>query len=214
LKTLWLAVVALLLASLAFAQNHTDIVAAVKAELQAQGKDLSGACGAFSITKRVAWRLRSEGAGLLSKPGGNNCEGYSVDYVTYPDGSGIDILGDAGGANSPGWDQGEVAGALSGRWRAPFDPGDVAIPPVVVLPPPVTAPPSTATLEAQILAALLALQVDERETKALAAENLAQIKAHRAGVQAVWLKVSVIGGPIVAAVVTWINMRSAPAAAK
>src|SRR5258706_3387516 len=103
--------VLVLLASVASAQNHTDVVTAVKAELQAHGQDLAGPCGAFQITKRVAWRLRSEGAGLLSKPSGNNCDGYAVDYVTYPDGSGVDILGDAGGANSPGWDQGEAAGA-------------------------------------------------------------------------------------------------------
>ena len=97
---------------------HPDVVAAVKASLQAASIDLSGPCGAFQITKRVVWLLRSEGTGLLSKPGGNNCEGYSVDFVTYFDGSGVDILGDAGNANVPVWEEAEPVGALAGRWRA------------------------------------------------------------------------------------------------
>jgi hypothetical protein len=117
---------------------HPDVVAQVKAQLQAQGVDLSGPCGAWQITKGVAWALQAEGVGLLSKPSGNNCDGYSVDYVTYQDGSGVDILGDAGTTNAPGWDVNEPPGALLGRWRAPIAPGGTPPPPVVVVPP---APP-------------------------------------------------------------------------
>src|SRR5688572_15243198 len=49
-------------------------VAAVKERLRADGVDLIGPCGAFAITKRVAWGLRATGAGLLSKPYGNQCD--------------------------------------------------------------------------------------------------------------------------------------------
>ena len=124
----------------AFAQS--SVVADVKAALVARGVPLSGPCGAFQIVKRVAWQLRGSGVGLLSKPAGNNCDGYSVDFLTYPDGSGYDILGDAGGANVPGWDLAEPPGALTGRWRAPFDPGDTVTPPPVVGLPPSVPPPS------------------------------------------------------------------------
>ena len=96
-------------------------VAAVKAQLKAKGVDLSGPCGAFAITKRVAWGLRANGAGLLSKPGGNNCEGFAVDIVCFRDGRAFDILSDAGGTNGPGWSATDVDD-LAGRWRSPVSP--------------------------------------------------------------------------------------------
>jgi hypothetical protein len=108
--------------------DHRDIVARVKAGLEARGISLAGPCGAFEITKRVAWQLRAEGAGLLDKPGGNNCQGYSVDYVVYQDGRGADMLGDAGGANEPRWSE-EVDPAFVSRWRPAMDPGDNGEPP-------------------------------------------------------------------------------------
>jgi hypothetical protein len=89
------------------ASQTAGYVAAVKAQLQSQGVDLTGPCGAFAITKRVAWGLRATGAGLLSKPGGNNCEGFAVDIICFPSGAIVDILGDAGGSNTPGWNEGE-----------------------------------------------------------------------------------------------------------
>jgi hypothetical protein len=97
-------------------------VAAVKAQLEAQGVNLAGPCGAFAITQHVAWGLRTSGIGLVSKPSGNNCQGYSVDYLAYPNGDGVDILGDAGGANVPQWSvkPGEFAG--EDRWRPPMQP--------------------------------------------------------------------------------------------
>jgi len=95
-------------------------VAAVKAQLEAEGVNLSGACGAFAITKRVAWGLRSFGVGLVAKPGGNQCEGYSTDYICFQNGDGVDLLGDAGGQNTPQWADkpGEFTG--ENRWRAPL----------------------------------------------------------------------------------------------
>ena len=95
-------------------------VAAIKEQLQAQGVDLNGPCGAFAITKRVAWGLRGNGAGLLSKPGGNNCEGFAVDIVAFQDRA-FDILSDGGGANGPSWNETGVDD-LAGRWRPPVEP--------------------------------------------------------------------------------------------
>lgn len=131
----------MLSAAPAFAQhpNHTATVAAVKAQLESAGVDLSGPCGAFEITKRVAWTLRLEGAGTLSKPSGNNCEGMSVDYILYQDGDGFDILGDAGGTNAPGWG-GPEEGMDVTRWRAPVNPRDLPPDPTPVPPTPVPPP--------------------------------------------------------------------------
>jgi hypothetical protein len=134
----------LMLPTLCYAQHpdHTALVAMVKQQLVSQGEDLSGACGGFKITKRVAWALRNEGAGLLSKPSGNNCDAYSVDYIFYPDGLGYDILGDAGGANTPSWGGPDAIDAS--RYRPAVDPGtgDPA-PPTV----PVPTPPPTVDLK-------------------------------------------------------------------
>ena len=96
-------------------------VAEVKAQLQARGVDLTGPCGAFAITKRVAWGLRATGAGLLSKPSGNNCEGFAVDIIAFPTGLIVDILGDAGNANTPSWNPGEPVEPA--RYRPAVDPG-------------------------------------------------------------------------------------------
>lgn len=165
-------VLALLIPTAALAQGHADVVAAVKAELQSQGKDLSGSCGAFQITKRVAWRLRAEGAGLLSKPGGNNCDGFSVDYIVYPDGRGADILGDSGTANIPGWGEGTDAAEQADfrtRWRPAIDPGDTvtppAPPPVVIVNPPTPVPPAV-DLQAAILAEVQATHVELQQFRA------------------------------------------------
>lgn len=192
----------LLIAAPAFAQ-HPDVVAAVKSELQARGVDLSAPCGAFQITKRVAWRLRAEGAGLLSKPGGNNCEGYSVDYVVYLTGRGADILGDAGGANIPGWNE-ETDPDFVARWRPAFDPGDT---PVVVGPPaapPVILTPSTAALEALVRDLQQRLIDLQRSQDA----NEAAAVAFRASVKTEWQKIaptlSFLGKYVLPAVTGWL----------
>jgi hypothetical protein len=181
---------------------QSSVVADVKAALVARGVPLSGPCGAFQISKRVAWQLRGTGIGLLSKPEGNNCEGYSVDFLTYPDGSGLDILGDSGGANVPGWELSEPPGTLTGRWRPPFDPGDTVVPLPVPVSPVVTPPASD-----DVLVELREVKSIAEQARALAAEAVVEIKAHRAGVQAVWLKVSAIAGPILTALLTYLQMR-------
>ena len=70
----------------------------------------SSAARAFEVTKRVAWALRGEGAGLLIKNGGENIiswRGYSfsLSRICYPDGHIYKVLSDAGegGANGPTW---------------------------------------------------------------------------------------------------------------
>jgi len=101
--------------------DQTSLVAQIKADLVSRGVDLTGPCGAFEITKRVAWALRNDQAGLLSKPSGNNCQGYSTDIIIYPDGYNYDILGSGGEANTPQW----LAGSLIDptRYVPAFDPG-------------------------------------------------------------------------------------------
>ena len=68
---------------------------------------------AFEVTKRVAWALRGEGAGLLIKNGGENIaawQGYlfSVSRIVYPDGRLVKVIYDAGagGKNGPSWQDG------------------------------------------------------------------------------------------------------------
>jgi hypothetical protein len=65
---------------------------------------------AFEVTKRVAWGLRGEGAGLLIKNGGENIaawRGYlfSSSRIVYPNGRLVKVIFDAGpgGANGPSW---------------------------------------------------------------------------------------------------------------
>jgi hypothetical protein len=65
---------------------------------------------AFQVTKRVAWALRGEGAGLLIKNGGENIvawRGYlfSASRIVYPDGRLVKVVYDVGpgGANGPSW---------------------------------------------------------------------------------------------------------------
>jgi hypothetical protein len=65
---------------------------------------------AFEVTKRVAWALRGEGAGLLIKTTGENIvpwRGYifAAGRIAYPDGHIIKVISDVGpgGANGPIW---------------------------------------------------------------------------------------------------------------
>lgn len=64
--------------------------------------------GAFEVTKRVAWALRNEGAGLLIKNGGENIiswQGYSFSAgrICYPDGHIFKVLTDIPATNGPSW---------------------------------------------------------------------------------------------------------------
>jgi hypothetical protein len=85
-----------------------EYVAAVKSALLADGKDLSGPCGAFTIVENVAYGLRETGCGTFFKDYGNMCRDRSTDVVCYKDVANgvaiiVDILGDAGGQNTPSW---------------------------------------------------------------------------------------------------------------
>ncbi|HKT80857.1 MAG TPA: hypothetical protein VJP86_11600 [Vicinamibacterales bacterium] len=99
-------------------------MASVKADLVARGVDLSGPCGAFQITGRVAYLLRGEGWGLVFKnPSQNGCtvaghERYAVDAIMKPDGTTIDMLINSETENIPGWQL--VGSAPTSSWRAPF----------------------------------------------------------------------------------------------
>jgi hypothetical protein len=64
--------------------------------------------GAFEVTKRVAWALRGEGAGLLIKPGGENIVtwqgiSFAAARICYPDGHIYKILTDVPTTNGPSW---------------------------------------------------------------------------------------------------------------
>lgn len=142
--------------------NHKDLVAFTKSTLMAQGVDLSGACGAFQITKRVAWALRGEGYGLLGgkTSGQNGCpengDKYAVDWLLKSDGTGVDVLGDAGGQNSPDWIPGSANAAF---YRPAFDPGGGPV--VVPTPTPTPAPVPVVDLE-PLKAEIAALHMDVR----------------------------------------------------
>jgi hypothetical protein len=65
---------------------------------------------AFEVTKRVAWGLRDEGAGLLLKPAGENIvtwRGYTfaAGRIIYADGHLFKVIADVGpgGSNAPSW---------------------------------------------------------------------------------------------------------------
>jgi hypothetical protein len=67
--------------------------------------------GAFEVTKRVAWLLRGDGAGLLIKEGGENTTGwmgysFSISRICYPNGNIVKVVSDAGpgGGNGAAWD--------------------------------------------------------------------------------------------------------------
>lgn len=64
--------------------------------------------GAFEITKRVAWALRGDGAGLLLKASGENIvtwhgQSFAAARICYPDGHIIKILSDVPTTNGPSW---------------------------------------------------------------------------------------------------------------
>lgn len=103
-----------------FPVPNQHYIAECKDFLLKSSMDLSGPCGAFAIVKMAAWGLRATGAGLLSKPSGNNCDGYATDIICYPDGRIIDVLGDGGNANTPNWNQ--VESVEANRYRPPINP--------------------------------------------------------------------------------------------
>jgi hypothetical protein len=117
----------LLCAAPVLAQDHTDLVRAVKADLVARGVNIAGPCGAFQITGRVAYLLRDEGWGLLAKsPAQNGCTingaRYAVDVVVRrPSGQGVDMLINAETQNIPAWQLFPLPAVPDfTQWRAPF----------------------------------------------------------------------------------------------
>lgn len=131
--------------------DYASLVGRVKAELEARGVVLTGPDGAFEITKRVAWLLRAEGAGLLAKDYGNNSDGFAVDIIAFSSGQIYDILINGGGdevdgvpvpgsGNGPAWNDAGIVDRA--RWRAPFDPGPLPIPAELEPAPAEPAPPA------------------------------------------------------------------------
>ena len=121
-----------------------ELIASIKADLVARGVNLTGPCGAFEITKRVAWALRGEGFGLVAKsPAQNGCdangERFAIDAIMLRDGQTFDILVSAGGEEDanhqpkPGTGNGpafQVTGAAPREsWRAPFQVDPLPDPP-------------------------------------------------------------------------------------
>jgi len=118
----------ILAAILLLSQNvdHREIVAAAKAQTIAAGINpdapASDECARFEVTKRVAIALQAEGAGVLLKPTGNNCQGFAVDIIAYKDGTIVDILGGGPqGPNTPMWVVNPTRVDPS-RWAAPPEP--------------------------------------------------------------------------------------------
>lgn len=101
--------------------EDVSIVACVKSALPPQPQTPAGA---FEITKRVAWLLRSKGVGLLLKPSGENIVtwggiSYSAGRVCYENGRIIKILTDVPTTNGPQWSDNND---LSGAWSRAIDP--------------------------------------------------------------------------------------------
>lgn len=126
-----------------------EIVAIIKANLEARGVDLSGTCGSFQITARVAWALREDGWGLIAKrPDQNGCTVYgqrfSHDALVMVDGSAaVDLLVNSETENRPAWNATGLPPA--GSWRAPWNP-DATTEPVPTPAPPASEVPPDALL--------------------------------------------------------------------
>jgi hypothetical protein len=110
----------------AFTGDKNKLVECVHAAIQPGASSTV----AFEVTKRVAWLLRGEGAGLLIKDGGENIiswAGYSfsIGRIVYPNGRLVKVLSDVGdgGANSPGWHEEGVDPALIPRYVPAINPG-------------------------------------------------------------------------------------------
>jgi hypothetical protein len=182
-----LLLIALLVAAPVGAQDRTA-VALAKADLEARGVDLSGACGAVKIANLVAWRLGGR-FGLLHKAGGNRAilkadgscltgeqsndpEGYATDYlIDRATGFGYDVLSDGGGANGPQWAGPENAPDMVARnwsnYREAVDPtvyvtGPVT-PPVVLPPTPPVVPPTLPAVQVCDLSGVLAKLDDVKQ---------------------------------------------------
>ena len=172
--------------------TKVELIASIKADLVARGVSLTGPCGAFEITKRVAWALRGEGIGLVAKNAAQNgCnangERYAIDALMLRDGQTWDILINGGGdedanrqpipgtGNGPAW---QVTGAaLRESWRAPFQvdiPAPPAAPPPVVPDPPKPPAPDGGGLTQNDVERILAAQAADTERILAAIATLRQ----------------------------------------
>lgn len=84
--------------------SQYQVVVDVIADLLAHGEDLSGPCGSFLVVNEVVKWLRPSqpDVGIISKPSGTNCSGYSIDALMYLDGQVFDILINADNAPPTG----------------------------------------------------------------------------------------------------------------
>jgi hypothetical protein len=98
------------------------MVEAVIADLHRRGISMSGDCGGFEITRRVAWAFANRGAGLERKPGGRNCQGHSIDIILFRDGESVDMLIGSGVDNGPTWQEHGVLPDWPDWWIAPSNP--------------------------------------------------------------------------------------------
>jgi len=74
------------------------------------------------LTRRAGYYSNTEGdpgIGILSKPTGNNSEGYSVDILIHKDGHFWDIATDSGGMAQPVDGEERYDPALAARWAQP-----------------------------------------------------------------------------------------------
>ena len=108
--------------------DYTGPLNTAKAELQAEGEDLTGNnCG--KIVER-ACRYFPAGVGLLEKNYGAQYNGHSIDYIMMPDGRGWDVVvgcGDAGGGN-PGLGNSGCCGPMDSGTASDCEPNDRYIP--------------------------------------------------------------------------------------
>ncbi len=132
--------------------NYISLVQAARRDTINAGIDVNqDECSRFAVLNRAAWTISrvDPDVGLLWKPTGNNCDGYAVDVLCWPDGVIVDCLG-AGpdGPCSALWQENAVHVDPS-RWRAPLPPPPSRVlnppvptpdPPIIVAPPPVTVP--------------------------------------------------------------------------
>jgi hypothetical protein len=113
--------------------DYIDLVTEIRAAVERSGIPVTGSLtGGFEVTKRVAWALRHEGAGLLMKAGGENIVewagvSFSASRVCYPDGHLYKVLTDVPTTNGAQWlDNGFVDPSL---YLPALDPGEETSPP-------------------------------------------------------------------------------------
>jgi len=157
----------------------------------------------------VAFKHKDEGWGLLAKPGGNRCPtpqmvDVSCDYLVYrPTMQGFDVLADE---TTPVWQAGDIFTSEPERWVAPVSTGG---PVPVPVPDPVPVPPPIYDLAA--IKRLLDEQAVKVDTIVLPQLARIEAKVNEVGTSMkevfAWVG-KFLGGPLGAALATWILMRT------